>query len=569
MAFKFRSNLYQHNCPERVRQRGPNAPIRGMPGGPANGGSTPNSNAKKRFYTRGVGYTEIYDQPAMDQSLMNNNMMEMQMGQQPPLMYDMPFPPQENPLPMQMNEFGYNMNQFDVKTEPVEAPVQSQSFEEPQGFVHDVNSVHTKPLDPEYIDQYLQKNKHRIYTCKKCKLNFPHREYLQRHMAYHNDLDNRPYGCAQCPQRFHSPKQLESHQQKHAEDSPHRCQQCGGGFRSALALRRHKDQSRQCYCPPFGVYPQLMASPNAPLDQYAFIDSDNEADDDSVKGLGLNRQKSTTDSGMGSDSSTHSFTTSPVSARNTGLDEDLEHQFNPPQHYPMAAPDSKEEEGFRSRLNSATTQSCSPGSSFSGDSANSPGQRKFSSGMHGAGAEFGYNLSFQYQQSAQHHASMGYQYQQGAQHQHNVGNVQYNANFSENFALSGNMTAKESFKNLMTKNMTSSMGNSINLTANVPVSSGDELFSADDSENPRRAVLFEQIQTKVLAGKSELMLENFDSEFGIEADDDERMPQEKFSSDIVVADPEDLVEMEIKKCIRTFLTLFLSTAIDVSRSKSQ
>ncbi|CAD5227944.1 unnamed protein product [Bursaphelenchus okinawaensis] len=43
-AFKFRSNLYQHNCPERVRQRGPNAPIRGMPGGPPNGTATPSSN---------------------------------------------------------------------------------------------------------------------------------------------------------------------------------------------------------------------------------------------------------------------------------------------------------------------------------------------------------------------------------------------------------------------------------------------------------------------------------------------------------------------------------------------
>jgi hypothetical protein len=55
-----------------------------------------------------------------------------------------------------------------------------------------------------------------------------------------------------------------------------------------------------------------MISPNAfPLDQYAFIDSDLE-EEDPLKNLGLNRQKSTADSGMGSDSSTHSYTTSPI-----------------------------------------------------------------------------------------------------------------------------------------------------------------------------------------------------------------------------------------------------------------
>lgn len=127
-------------------------------------------------------------------------------------------------------------------------------------------------------------------------------------------MDNHPFGCAQCPQRFASEKQLDLHLQKHAEDSPHRCIQCNGMFRSALALRRHKDQSRQCYFPTCGLYQQqLIVSPNAPLDKYAFIDSDmEEHEEDPLKNLGLNRQKSTTDSGMGSDSSTHSFTTSPI-----------------------------------------------------------------------------------------------------------------------------------------------------------------------------------------------------------------------------------------------------------------
>lgn len=133
-----------------------------------------------------------------------------------------------------------------------------QQFNDQQQSLVENNSVRSKPLDPEFIDNYLQKNRHRIYSCRKCKINFPYREYLQRHLAYHSDLDNRSFGCDQCPQRFTTEKQLESHLQKHADDSPHRCFQCNAGFRSSLALRRHKDQSRQCYCPTFsgGFYQQ-------------------------------------------------------------------------------------------------------------------------------------------------------------------------------------------------------------------------------------------------------------------------------------------------------------------------
>lgn len=76
-------------------------------------------------------------------------------------------------------------------------------------------------------------------------------------MAYHTDMDLRAFGCNHCPQRFTTEKQLESHMQKHADDSPHRCYQCNGAFRSALALRRHKEQCRPCYSSPFGdVYQQ-------------------------------------------------------------------------------------------------------------------------------------------------------------------------------------------------------------------------------------------------------------------------------------------------------------------------
>ncbi|CAD5227942.1 unnamed protein product [Bursaphelenchus okinawaensis] len=648
----------------------------------------------KRFYTRGVGYTEMYAQPALDQNMMNNNMMDMQMAQQQ-MMYDMNFA--DGQMPMGMGDFGYQMNGFDVKQEPVDQlqtgtigtngsigtngalngqngvlgqngalngqnlPIgpngtlgaqngalclsgqngalggpngalagqmgsngamnsEIQGFEEHGNFVHDVNSVHTKPLDPEYIDQYLEKNKHRIYTCKKCKLNFPHREYLQRHMAYHNDLDNRPYGCGQCPQRFHSPKQLESHQQKHAEDSPHRCQQCAGAFRSALALRRHKDQSRQCYCPPFGVYPQLLSSPTAPLDQYAFIDSDNEADDDSVKGLQLNRQKSTTDSGMGSDSSTHSFTTSPVSTRNNNLDEELDpshqnstNQFAQPTQYMMNPPDTIKEDpdGFRSRLNSSTTQSCSPGSSFSGESAGSPSQRKYSNSMGNNGSSMGpHSMGSNGQTQGDYGYHMGYQYP--AQYQH--GQYQNGATYSpttygtnSTYGAQGQDKSRAGFSGLKNAGYTIKNGSfaskktdfwrktkdfgtkndkdtaktskkdgnhssyylvesttSIEVTARIAMLSGDDLFN-DEDQPTLQAVLFDQIQSKLLAGKA---TSNMTSQVDMTGNDEE-YPGEDLCIDFGGVDVEDEVEKEINKCIRILLTLFLSTAATISRAKTE
>jgi hypothetical protein len=46
--------------------------------------------------------------------------------------------------------------------------------------------------------------------------------------------------------------------------------------RSALALRRHKDICRQCSYPPFGIPMRLLLSATSPLDQFAFVDSDDE-----------------------------------------------------------------------------------------------------------------------------------------------------------------------------------------------------------------------------------------------------------------------------------------------------
>uniref|UniRef100_A0A915CTH5 C2H2-type domain-containing protein n=1 Tax=Ditylenchus dipsaci TaxID=166011 RepID=A0A915CTH5_9BILA len=340
-TYKFRSNLYQHKCPERNRHMG------GV-----------GQSFKKKFYTRGIAYIEMYNGKAMDaegnpikfrpakhrhkatgaegggssgsgttsaaaapngssnydinpflnsqsQGAMNadNIFGNAQDGNRPA------YPAQNAPMgslnsfemqspryPIMPNcQTQNNNNMFfepsllnnnnsntDVDSEDKNSSMGSTNianslvpsqFEDPFctpnpnymasqfglngnfGLADYCSSIRQKPLDPDYIDNYIQKNRHRIYTCRKCKLSFPSREHLSRHNAYHTSLDCQPFVCDQCPQRFGNEKQLSGHYLQHSDNSPHRCAQCYGTFRSALALRRHKDQSRQCYCPPLECSP--------------------------------------------------------------------------------------------------------------------------------------------------------------------------------------------------------------------------------------------------------------------------------------------------------------------------
>ncbi|KAL3077203.1 hypothetical protein niasHS_013192 [Heterodera schachtii] len=123
----------------------------------------------------------------------------------------------------------------------------------------------------ELIEEYMRRNKHRVFSCRKCKLYFPSREYFARHLAYHDEMEEHKYCCEKCPERFQSDGALQSHHLQHAEQSPHCCLTCNGIFRSALALRRHKDNWRQCHSPPFGLQYSLAVNP---IDQYSFVESD-------------------------------------------------------------------------------------------------------------------------------------------------------------------------------------------------------------------------------------------------------------------------------------------------------
>uniref|UniRef100_A0A183BT50 C2H2-type domain-containing protein n=1 Tax=Globodera pallida TaxID=36090 RepID=A0A183BT50_GLOPA len=134
-----------------------------------------------------------------------------------------------------------------------------------------VTSTRERELPIELIEEYMRRNRHRVFNCRKCKLYFPSREYFSRHIAYHDEMEEHKYCCEKCPERFQSDVALQAHQLQHAEQSPHCCISCNGIFRSALALRRHKDSWRQCHSPSFGIQFSLAVNP---IDQYSFVESD-------------------------------------------------------------------------------------------------------------------------------------------------------------------------------------------------------------------------------------------------------------------------------------------------------
>uniref|UniRef100_A0A7E4ZXH3 C2H2-type domain-containing protein n=1 Tax=Panagrellus redivivus TaxID=6233 RepID=A0A7E4ZXH3_PANRE len=380
-TYKFRSNLYQHKCPERNRQLG----------GP--------NGIRKRFYTRGIAYTEVpkpdgADGPANGEQTGLNAIQALD-GVNTNMENTQPFNPDNgfsngfaNQAPPQAPPPTQPIPQFELI--PVEAPPLPQ----PENVVPKVevpplvpNSIRVKQLDPAFIEDYLQRKKHKLHTCRKCRFQFPSRAHLAAHMTAHNLADAYCYCCPQCPQKFTTEQRLLKHLELHAtiqSPVPHFCRQCGGAFRSQLALRRHVDQSRICYSYPFGEKPKLMTSPFQLYDPYSFIESDDEGDQHSdsvsVKELAaeVTRHNPTTDSGVGSDTSSH--TTSPRQLFNLLEDEFDEKLLDDQSEQPARKRSKKTSEnssedadsGFRSRLNSHA--SCSPSSSaFSMGSASPPG----------------------------------------------------------------------------------------------------------------------------------------------------------------------------------------------------
>uniref|UniRef100_A0A0N5C6N9 C2H2-type domain-containing protein n=1 Tax=Strongyloides papillosus TaxID=174720 RepID=A0A0N5C6N9_STREA len=241
-------------------------------------------------------------------------------------------------------------------------------------------------LDQNYVNDYLIRHREELHICEKCDIQFPSKEYFSRHMAQHENVAALSYQCELCPQRFENEKQLLSHSELHSNGTVFKCDTCQSPFRSNYALRRHKDQCRQCYRPPFGIQPNVIESCHIPVNQYSFVCSEDEDNRITEKNTNnqINRNNDVmlsnynitnqTDSGVGTESTENSLNSSPTinnqsndedtlssndrinkEVKNTSVDEEETKNSNEKE-------EDDRDSGFRSRINSAAN-SCSPSSS--------------------------------------------------------------------------------------------------------------------------------------------------------------------------------------------------------------
>ncbi|VDK89323.1 unnamed protein product [Litomosoides sigmodontis] len=233
-TYKFRSNLYQHKCPDRTKN-----------------GNIPFN--KRLMYRLAVNQSDLFDtrQSSVQQtseriaSTNSDNFLSNRPNLTPPTA-----------------STDHHAESIDAPTEVIKS--EAMTVKQPVVELREAVAP-KKQLDQAVIDKYLQKNKNKLYQCRKCKLQFPTRGYLTRHVSQHNELEQAPLQCEMCPQRFSTDSELRKHLELHSRDSGIVCAKCSAPFRSMLALRRHRNQSRQCV-------PSSSSFNNQTIDEYAYID---------------------------------------------------------------------------------------------------------------------------------------------------------------------------------------------------------------------------------------------------------------------------------------------------------
>ncbi|EYC35971.1 hypothetical protein Y032_0952g3187 [Ancylostoma ceylanicum] len=338
-TYKFRSNLYQHKCPDRQKQM--------TQGGRRRGGLAISPSAR-RLETNQLLKSRIEsnmnpEDPAAYQSSVSDN--------------------EDNDLPITYGLVIQKLEEISQNSfPPNEQHGQSENINiETVEKQRPPDCVRAHPLPQEEIDAYIARNKSKLHTCRKCRLTFPSEASLMRHSAAHSREDMFPFKCSCCRQAFECDRRLQRHSQVHAGVGPRRCEECFGIFRSPLALRRHLDQCRQCYIAP--IQNEIMVSVHSPFDAFSFIPSESEglfSFDDSSK-----------DNGSGCDISLLGYHV----PRRSSLPLDVD----PFEMFASKKKDKEDDEdsGFRSRVNSVT-QSCSPASSSAFSSEGGSPQRKIS-----------------------------------------------------------------------------------------------------------------------------------------------------------------------------------------------
>ncbi|VDM96275.1 unnamed protein product [Thelazia callipaeda] len=221
-TYKFRSNLYQHKCPDRTK----------------NGNMLSYRPFSKRLMCRiTVNQSHLFDHR---RSQIENR--------------DFTLPTRS--VEQCSEEIAVPVEPISPEVLTIKQQMELREITAPKIF-----------LDQAAIDNYLEKYRNKLYQCRKCKLQFPSRGYLSRHTAHHNELEQLSVLCEMCPQRFQTDFELRKHSELHSKDSGIFCPNCNASFRSMLALRRHRNQCRECL--------SFISSFDHPAstDEFAYIDA--------------------------------------------------------------------------------------------------------------------------------------------------------------------------------------------------------------------------------------------------------------------------------------------------------
>uniref|UniRef100_A0A1I7TWA0 C2H2-type domain-containing protein n=2 Tax=Caenorhabditis tropicalis TaxID=1561998 RepID=A0A1I7TWA0_9PELO len=385
-TYKFRSNLYQHKCPERQksmqqRRRGQNIisstkrnetqtikvskiETAIMQEEPQINYQMPVQNCFSELEDNDAPITyglviQNIDQNPMQQQLASQQLQMPQVPQiQAPEMQ--PQPQQQPPPPSMEQNFQSFQMQLPASVDPLMNDMEN-TFDKQADF----DSVRSRQLSKQQIEDFVEKNKQKLFSCRKCRVFLPTEEAYMRHAASHNGEDLFPFKCSSCRQAFDNEKELMRHTATHAmEEGEFRCYGCCGQFRSQYALRRHKDQCRPCFVPP--AQGNIMVSVHSPFDPFSFI-----PDDHLFLPVCDELARAGTDSGVGSEGSPNSM--SQASPERHGMEDTYSYMTS----QKKKEKEDDEDSGFRSRLNSVT-HSCSP-DSFSDSHCDSP-PRKLSGG---------------------------------------------------------------------------------------------------------------------------------------------------------------------------------------------
>ncbi|KAK5973984.1 Zinc finger C2H2 type [Trichostrongylus colubriformis] len=325
-TYKFRSNLYQHKCPDRQKQ---------LTHGNRRRGGLTLSPASRR----------------LDSSQLLKSRVDTNTNSEEIVTYQLSLSDTEdNDLPITYGLVIHKLEEVSRKNEVTQQAQQPNSEGDDPVVAQKrrADCVRDQPLPQEEIDAYIARNKSKLHTCRKCRLTFPSEASLMRHSGAHSREDMFPYKCGCCRQAFECDQGLRRHSQVHADVGPRRCEECFGIFRSPLALRRHLDQCRQCCIAP--VQNEIMVSVHSPCDAFSFIPSESEglrllSDEARRNRIGCYDE-------LSQECHNAQFRSS------LPLDVDPFYMFTSSKTYK----EDDEDSGFRSRVNSVT-QSSSPASS--------------------------------------------------------------------------------------------------------------------------------------------------------------------------------------------------------------